>query len=39
VLFALSCIFIVPIPWTFHWYIRWMVSQFALGKSEQALAA
>ena len=28
--FALSCGVLVPIPWTLRWYIRWMVSQFAL---------
>jgi len=28
--FAISCIFIIPIPWTLHWITRWYVSQFAL---------
>jgi GYF domain 2 len=36
VLFALSCIVIIPIPWTFHWFTRWMVAQFALAGSEPA---
>jgi hypothetical protein len=31
---ALSCIFIIPIPWSFHWFTRWMVSQFALGSAQ-----
>ena len=39
VLFALSCIVIVPIPWSFHWFMRWMVSQFALGDASQPAAA
>ncbi len=30
-LFGLSCIVIVPIPWTLHWYVRWLISQFALS--------
>jgi hypothetical protein len=29
----------VPIPWTFHWYTGWMVSQFALGGASQQAAA
>jgi hypothetical protein len=29
-LFALSCSVLVPIPWTLRWYVRWLVSQFAL---------
>lgn len=33
--FALSCVFIVPIPWTFHWLTHWMVSQLALGGGSQ----
>lgn len=31
VVFALSCILIVPIPWTLRWYVGWIVSQFALA--------
>ena len=30
-LFGLSCIVLIPIPWTFRWYTRWMISQFHLG--------
>jgi hypothetical protein len=29
--FALSCIFIIPIPWTGRWYLAWLVSQFYLS--------
>jgi hypothetical protein len=29
-LFALSCMVIVPIPWSLHWIVCWSVSQFAL---------
>jgi hypothetical protein len=36
-LFALSCIVIIPIPWTLHWITTWYVSQFALSH-EQAPA-
>ncbi|HEY1749362.1 MAG TPA: DUF4339 domain-containing protein [Xanthobacteraceae bacterium] len=36
VVFSLSCIFIIPIPWSFHWLTRWMVSQFALAGGEPA---
>jgi hypothetical protein len=28
--FAIACIFIIPIPWMLIWYVRWMVSQFEL---------
>jgi hypothetical protein len=28
--FSLSCIVLVPIPWTLRWYVRWLVSQFEL---------
>jgi hypothetical protein len=28
--FALSCVFIIPIPWTLRWYANWYVSQFEL---------
>jgi hypothetical protein len=31
-LFVLSCIFIIPIPWTLHWYMGWMISQFCLSE-------
>ena len=27
----LSCIVIIPIPWTLHWITTWYVSQFALS--------
>jgi hypothetical protein len=30
-LFAISCIFVIPIPWTLHWITTWYVSQFALS--------
>jgi hypothetical protein len=36
VVFTLSCMFIVPIPWSFHWFTRWLVSQFALGGRQAA---
>jgi GYF domain 2 len=36
-LFAISCFFIIPIPWTLHWITRWYISQFALSR-EQAPA-
>jgi GYF domain 2 len=29
--FVLSCILVIPIPWTLRWYARWFVSQFAVG--------
>jgi hypothetical protein len=29
---ALACIFIIPIPWMIHWYWRWFLSQFSVGK-------
>lgn len=28
--FGLTAIFIIPIPWTLHWLARWYVSQFAV---------
>jgi hypothetical protein len=28
--FAITAIFIIPIPWVMAWYYRWLVSQFAL---------
>ncbi len=30
-LFILSCIVIIPIPWTLYWLTTWYVSQFALS--------
>ena len=30
ILFALSCILLIPIPWTLRWYTRWLISQFHL---------
>jgi hypothetical protein len=27
---VISCIFIIPIPWTLRWYLQWMISQFEL---------
>ena len=29
--FGLGSIFIIPIPWLLHWYVRWYVSQFAIA--------
>lgn len=34
--FALSCIVIIPIPWTGRWYIAWLVSQFHLSERASA---
>jgi hypothetical protein len=31
IVFAIGCVFIIPIPWVLHWYARWYVSQFALA--------
>jgi GYF domain 2 len=28
--FAIACVFIIPIPWVLRWYASWYVSQFAL---------
>ena len=28
--FVVSAIVILPIPWTFHWYTRWFMRQFSL---------
>jgi hypothetical protein len=30
IVLAISCAFIIPIPWMMRWYNRWYVSQFAL---------
>jgi len=30
IVFVLSAIVIIPIPWTLHWYVRWFVRQFSL---------
>ncbi|WOH66436.1 DUF4339 domain-containing protein [Bradyrhizobium sp. BWA-3-5] len=30
--FAIACIFIIPIPWMLAWYGRWYASQFALAE-------
>jgi hypothetical protein len=29
--YVLTCIFIIPIPWTTRWFARWYVSQFSIG--------
>jgi hypothetical protein len=29
--FAITAIFIIPIPWMLRWYLRWAVAQVALG--------
>lgn len=29
--FAITCAFLIPIPWMLRWYCAWMVSQFALN--------
>jgi len=34
--FALTAIFIIPIPWTAWWFTRWLVSQLALVERRQA---
>ena len=34
--FAISCVFIIPIPWTLHWITCWYVSQFALSHERAA---
>lgn len=31
IVFAIGCVFIIPIPWVLRWYARWYVSQFALA--------
>ena len=28
--FAVGCMFLIPIPWVLRWYTRWYVSQFEL---------
>lgn len=30
VVFGLSAAVIIPIPWTYHWYVRWFMSRFSL---------
>jgi hypothetical protein len=30
IVFAIACIFVIPIPWALRWYTKWYVSQFAL---------
>ena len=30
IVLALTCIFIIPIPWMVNWYARWFVSQFSV---------
>lgn len=30
IVLAITCAFIIPIPWMMRWYNRWFVSQFAL---------
>jgi hypothetical protein len=30
IVFSLSCIFLIPIPWMLRWYAQWYVSQFVL---------
>jgi hypothetical protein len=27
---AITCIFLIPIPWMMCWFTRWLISQFAL---------
>ncbi len=31
VVYSLTCIFIIPIPWMTRWFARWYVSQFSVG--------
>jgi hypothetical protein len=30
--FALGCMFLIPIPWVLRWYTTWYASQFALAE-------
>jgi hypothetical protein len=30
IVFAVGCVFLIPIPWVLRWYTQWYVSQFAL---------
>jgi hypothetical protein len=32
IVFAIACIFIIPIPWVLAWFGRWYASQFALAE-------
>jgi hypothetical protein len=36
IVFFLSCLVIIPIPWTFHWITRWFISQLALVEPKPA---
>jgi len=33
---VLACVFIIPIPWMYHWFMRWMVSQTVLAERGHA---
>jgi hypothetical protein len=33
IVFVLTAIFIIPIPWMLHWYIRWYVAQFSVAEN------
>jgi GYF domain 2 len=30
IVFAVACVFLIPIPWVLRWYTQWYVSQFEL---------
>lgn len=30
IVFAIACVFLIPIPWALRWYTKWYASQFAL---------
>lgn len=39
VLFFLSCVVLIPIPWTMRWYTSWLISQCALSEETAPAAA
>ena len=34
VVFGLSAAVIIPIPWTYHWYVRWFLSRLQMENRE-----
>jgi hypothetical protein len=36
VVFIITAVFLIPIPWTLRWFITWAVSQYALVEREHA---
>ena len=36
IVFAIGCVFMIPIPWVMRWYASWYVSQFALVERDAA---